>query len=317
MTSTKDTIEERTGKLFGELWLAYDDQLFKESVELFGARWRANGEPEDFFHGKRCLDAGCGGGRFSFAMAQMGAESVEGVDVSVAGVADAIRRRDALGATNTTFRQASVLDLPFDDQEFDFVCCSGVLHHTVSIEQGLAEIRRVLVPGGSAYLLLYGAGGLYWPLNYVLRPFAQYLGQQELERCIEAAGLPPNKRRTILDDLFVPILETYTAERVDYLLNDTGFVSWRRWVAGQLDHETNPEVLLEELRIRSNLWHAGVIHARGDVAAVESGLALISDSVVDLGQTLLEQRRSGLLTEAELRTAIVGHGHHRLIAERS
>jgi ubiquinone/menaquinone biosynthesis C-methylase UbiE len=309
------TIEERTGNLFGDLWGAYDDRLFKQSVELFGERWRANGEPADFFSNKRCLDAGCGGGRFSFAMAQMGAESVVGVDVSAAGVADANRRRDELGLANVTFAQSSLLDLPSADGEFDFVCCSGVLHHTVSIEQGLAEIRRVLKPGGSVYLLLYGAGGLYWPLNYVLRPFAQYLGREEVERCIRAARLPSNKRRTILDDLFVPILETYTAERVDHLLTAAGFVRWRRWKAGQLDHETNPEYLLSELRIRSEMWRAGVTDARGDSAALESGLAVICDSVTDLGTTMVEQHQAGLLTEEELRTAVIGHGHHRLIAE--
>ena len=312
-----ETIEKRTGKLFGDLWLAYDDRLFKQSVELFGERWRANGERADFFYNKRCLDAGCGGGRFSFAMAQMGAESVVGVDVSAAGVADAIRRRDALGLTNVTFAQSSLLDLPYANGEFDFVCCSGVLHHTVSIEDGLAEIRRVLAPGGSVYLLLYGAGGLYWPLNYVVRAFAQYLGRQEVERCIEAAGLPSNKRRTILDDLFVPILETYTAERVDHLLKSAGFTRWRRWKAGQLDHESNPEHLLSELRIRAALWRAGTVDARGNVAIVESGLAHVCEAVTNLGAALVEQQQMGLLTEDELRAAVIGHGHHRLIAECS
>jgi ubiquinone/menaquinone biosynthesis C-methylase UbiE len=315
--TTMNAIEERTGRLFGDLWAAYDDDLFKQSVELFGARWRANGEPEDFFTGKRCLDAGCGGGRFSFAMAHMGARSVVGVDVSASGIADATRRRDALGASNVAFRESSLLNLPFADGEFDFVCCSGVLHHTVSIERGLAEIHRVLAPGGSVYLLLYGAGGLYWPLNYVLRAFAQHLGQAEVDRCVDAAGLAANKRRTILDDLFVPILETYTAERVDVLLESAGFVNWRRWPAGQLDHEASAEALVDELRIRTALWTAGAASAQPASAAIESGLARICDAVVETGALMIQQRRSGLVTDEQLRTAIIGNGHHRLIAQRS
>ena len=78
-----------------------------------------------------------------------------------------------------TFKQATALELPFADAEFDFVCCSGVLHHTRGVERGLREIHRVLKPGGSLYLLLYGAGGVFWPLNALLRPFAALVGQDD------------------------------------------------------------------------------------------------------------------------------------------
>ena len=317
MSSTQRAIEHQTGKLFGDLWHRYDDQLFKQSVDLFGARWRANGEPEDFFQGKRCLDAGCGGGRYSFAMALMGAASVVGVDVSVEGIADANRRREAMGADQVSFRQSSLLELPFDAGEFDFVCCSGVLHHTVSIERGLAEIHRVLKPGGRVYLLLYGAGGLYWPLTLVLRSFAQQLGATEVDRCIRAAELPANKRRTVLDDFFVPILETYTWERVEFLLREAGYTQWHRWTGGHLDHEASPEAVIAELRIRAELWNAGA--ATSDLPAtsdVEAGLGRLCEAVIRVAGLLVEQRDAGGISDAALRTAIIGHGPHRLVAER-
>jgi ubiquinone/menaquinone biosynthesis C-methylase UbiE len=318
MISTRHVLEEQTGKLFGDLWHRYDDELFKQSVNLFGARWRANGEPGDFFHGKRCLDAGCGGGRYSFAMALMGASSVVGVDVSADGVADATRRRDAMGTSQVSFMQTSLVELPFDDGEFDFVCCSGVLHHTVSIERGLAEIHRVLKPGGHVYLLLYGAGGLYWPLTLVLRAFAQHLGAMEVDRCIQAADLPPNKRRTVLDDFFVPILETYTWERLEFLLRDAGFSHWRRWRGGQLDHEADPEALIAELQIRADLWRAGAATSPLlGVSDLEAALAGLCDATIRAAATLVRHREGGLITDAQLRTAIIGAGHHRLVAERA
>lgn len=315
--TTEKIIEHRTGRLFGDFWHRYDDELFKQSVTIFQKRWFENGEPEDFFHGKRCLDAGCGGGRYSFAMALMGAASVVGVDVSEDGIEDARRRGSALGLPHVTFRRASVLELPFSYEEFDFVCCSGVLHHTSSIESGLAELYRVLKPGGSLYLLLYGAGGLYWPLNLVLRSFAAVLGQAEVERCIEAAGLPANKHRTILDDLFVPLLETYSAERVESLLRRAGFRYWRRWGGGQMDHESDPATLVEELEIREHLWQAGASTATDLVTArIEMHLANLCRSVVLAAQDLIEQQQAGRLSIKELHDAIIGSGHHRIIAER-
>lgn len=317
MSSTQRAIEDRTGKLFGDLWHRYDDQLFKQSVDLFGARWRTNGEPEDFFRGKRCLDAGCGGGRFSFAMALMGAASVVGIDVSAEGIADANRRREAMGANQVSFRQSTLIELPFDDGEFDFVCCSGVLHHTVSIERGLSEIHRVLKPGGRVYLLLYGAGGVYWPLTLVLRSFAQRLGAAEVDRCIGAAELPANKRRTVLDDLFVPILETYTWERLEFLLREAGFTNWHRWTGGQLDHESSPQAVIAELQIRADLWNAGAATSPVRAASdVEAGLGRLCENVIRVAVALVEQRQAGLISDEELRTAVIGNGHHRLVAQR-
>ena len=315
---SRGAVERETGRLFGELWSRYDDRLFKESVELFSRRWIANGEPADYFRGKRCLDAGCGGGRYSFAMSLMGAAEVVGVDVGAEGLADARERAAAIGAENVHFLHGSVLELPFGDGEFDFVCCSGVLHHTPSVEQGLRECRRLLRPGGSCYLLLYGDRGLYWPLNLMSRSLAGLLGREEVDRCSTAAGLPANKRRTVLDDLFVPILETYSVERVEHLLRAAGFSSWRRWTAGHNDHEANPTALVEELRVRERLWQVGAATA-GDPpkAAVERRLAELAKIAVAAGESVIEDGRARRLTQSEVREAVIGTGHHRIVAERA
>ena len=310
-------VEQETGKVYGDLWHPYDESLFDQSVELFKTRWLANGEPPDHFQGKRCLDAGCGGGRYSVAMALAGAESVVGVDVSPTGLASARQRAAKRGLEQISFQQASVLDLPFEDGEFDFVLCSGILHHTVGVERGLRELYRVVKPGGWVNLLLYGFGGLFWSLNLVMRPFAEVLGQPEVERCVAAAGLTANKRRAILDSLYCPILEMYTVDRVDFLLRSTGFESWRRWEHARLDHESSPERMIEELDIYVNLWQSGIAGAaQAETRRIIEGLADTCRAVDAAARELIEQHRDGLLTDEQLRQAIVGEGHHRIIAER-
>ena len=317
MHQSLKSVEHETGRVYGELWEHYDDQLFKESVELFERRWRANDEPEGFFLDKHCLDVGCGGGRYSVAMALLGASSVAGVDVSPSGLADARRRVAALGLRQIAFRQASVLDLPFDDGEFDFVLCSGVLHHTVSADRGLRELYRVTRPGGSVYLLLYGAGGLYWPLNLLMRPYAGAIGQEAVEDCITAAGMPANKRRIILDSLFCPILETYTWQRVQYMLETAGVRCWRRWERGRLGHESDPQTLLGELEMYVGLWEAGAAAATdAEIADTERSLAEICRTTVHAARKLIDQYQRNVLSSEELHNAIIGEGHHRLIAER-
>ncbi|MGH9691512.1 MAG: class I SAM-dependent methyltransferase [Candidatus Acidiferrales bacterium] len=312
------SVEQRTGQLYGGLWSQYDDDLFVKSLQLFKDRWLANGEAPDFFAGKRCLDVGCGGGRYSFAMALMGAQSVVGVDVSESGLADAAQRGERLAYSNVTFKQSSALELPFPDAEFDFVCCSGVLHHTRSVERGLREIHRVLKPAGSLYLLLYGAGGVFWPLNYLLRPFAALVGQHDLDEAVENAGYAANKRRSVLDDLFVPILETYSKERVEQLLSDAGFPQHRRWTAARLDHETDAHTMLAELETRVLMWEAGYRHSADPTnATIQMHCANLCRTVIAAIRDLIEQHKMGRLTPEQLQDTVVGHGHHRLVATRS
>ena len=40
---TVKSVEEETGKLFGDLWHRYDDYLFKDSISLFAQRLSSNG----------------------------------------------------------------------------------------------------------------------------------------------------------------------------------------------------------------------------------------------------------------------------------
>ncbi|MGD0775192.1 MAG: class I SAM-dependent methyltransferase [Candidatus Solibacter sp.] len=318
MTFQPTVTEAATGELYGELWNHYDDALFRASVELFEKRWLANREPAEYFRGKRCLDAGCGGGRYSMALALMGAASVVGIDLGEDGLRDARLRQQRLGLTQVEFEQASVLNLPFPEGEFDFVCCSGVLHHTPGIERGLSELRRVLKPEGELYLLLYGAGGLFWPSVLLLRPLAKLIGRETLEKAVVTAGLPANRRRSLLDDYFVPLLETYTRERVEFLLRSSGFAAWRYWTDGRFDHESDASSMIGELEMRLAVWNAAAVGCADfrDASAAAAGAAILRD-VVETARGLLFRHESGRISSAELREAVVGHGHHRLIARRA
>lgn len=94
--------------------------------------------------GHRILDAGCGSGPLSAALRDRGAE-VTGIDASTAMLALARRR---LGA-DAALHLADLRDpLPFADDAFDDVVTSLVLHYLEDWGPTLAEMRRVLRPGG-------------------------------------------------------------------------------------------------------------------------------------------------------------------------
>ncbi|WP_046779326.1 class I SAM-dependent methyltransferase [Streptomyces yangpuensis] len=94
--------------------------------------------------GRRILDAGCGSGPLAAALRERGAV-VTGLDVSAAMLALAGRR---LGEGVPLHRVDLRDRLPFTDGEFDDVIASLVLHYLEDWGSTLAELRRVLRPGG-------------------------------------------------------------------------------------------------------------------------------------------------------------------------
>ncbi|WP_404387961.1 class I SAM-dependent methyltransferase [Humibacillus xanthopallidus] len=94
--------------------------------------------------GKRVLDAGCGHGPLMVALRDRGA-LVAGFDLSPAMIGIAQSR---LGS-DSDVRVADLAErLPYDDDEFDVVTCSLALHYVQHWSSALAELRRVLKPGG-------------------------------------------------------------------------------------------------------------------------------------------------------------------------
>jgi SAM-dependent methyltransferase len=90
--------------------------------------------------GARLLDAGCGSGRTLDELVRYG--RVSGIDLSPQAVAAAQRRG------HQDVRVGRVEQLPFADGTFDVVTCLDVIEHTPDDRASLAELRRVVRPGG-------------------------------------------------------------------------------------------------------------------------------------------------------------------------
>ena len=312
------SVIEQTGKLFGDLWHRYDEKLFRESVELFAMRFQANGFDLDWFQGNRCLDAGCGGGRYSMAMGILGAEQVIGADISSSGLDDA--RRRAATIPNVEFREGSVLDLPFEDASFDFVCCSGVLHHTSDAKRGLSQLVRVLKPGGRLFLLLYGKEGYRWPTIMACRPHADAIGYRLLDEAIQEAGLPANKQRTFLDDLFVPLIDFYDWDEVRSMLADNGITEAERWTNGKLDHESSIDVQKLELEQLLSVYTGALKSGDSKYADVMGELEKSRDAVqgfLDRLNSDCADFENAAIDRQELEWRVFGWGHHRVMAYKS
>jgi len=110
--------------------------------------------------GESVLDVGCGTGSLALAAKELaGSEgSVRGIDASPEMIEQA-RGKAAKRGAPVDFRVAPIEELPFAEGEFDCVLSSFMLHHLPDEVKraGLAEVRRVLKPGGRFLAVDFGS----------------------------------------------------------------------------------------------------------------------------------------------------------------
>jgi len=139
------------------------------------------------------LDLACGTGGFTRMFAREGAVTI-GVDASRTMLAQAVRE-----GGGPRYVRASASALPFRDASFDAVCCFAALYLIEDPYTAIAEIARVLGPGGRVALLASVARG---PVpasvaDALVRPLTgvRIFGRDDLTRALESHGLVDVERR--------------------------------------------------------------------------------------------------------------------------
>jgi SAM-dependent methyltransferase len=157
--------------------------------------------------GARILDVGCGSGRHTAAAYALPKTIAVGVDLCRTDLCAACRRLafhdqvDAGGGGAWAFAAADSRRLPFADGAFDLVVCAEVLEHIIDHRRAVAELVRVLRPGGDLVVSVPRA----WPERICWRLAPDYshangghvriYRHRELLTLLEEAGLVFRTRR--------------------------------------------------------------------------------------------------------------------------
>ena len=146
--------------------------------------------------GAGILDVGCGTGEYVRRLTDLGFQ-VSGLEP-----AEAMRQAAIEKNPGSKILDGIATQIPFPDETFDFVICIEVLRylHRSDVDQALAEMRRVLKPGGRMFLTMvnrYALDGFY--LAYHARkllagdisttaPHCQFVTPAEVDEQVHQAG---------------------------------------------------------------------------------------------------------------------------------
>jgi SAM-dependent methyltransferase len=112
-------------------------------------------DPDEFIKDKYCLDAGCGSGRFSYAMKRLGARKVDSIDLSPEAIAKCKKE------VNPDAYVFNLMDLK-PNAVYDFVLCWGVLNHVPDPREAFSKVASQVKKksnsdrnGGILHIMVY------------------------------------------------------------------------------------------------------------------------------------------------------------------
>jgi SAM-dependent methyltransferase len=227
----------------------------------------------DLSHVQRALGAGCGTGAFLLPLARRLAPqgaTVTGLDLADGTLAQARASAQAEGLPVDCVL-GDVEELPFDDSTFDLALANYMLYHVPDLDRAIAELRRVLRPGGTLLAATNGTGHMreLWQLE---------------EQALVRLGLPPE---TVTD-----LMTRARASGAETFRLDTG-AQWLQRSFAHIQLERYPD----ELRITdvdplvaylTSLW--SVDQMLESAAAMGHEPTLLRTQVVDSFRAIIQER---------------------------
>ncbi len=129
------------------------------------------------------LCAGCGSNQAAYYACQHSTWNVVGIDVSGSSLAHQQFLKDKHGLSNLELIEMDLSRIGEFGKQFDFITCTGVLHHLDNPDEGLRALASVLRPDGVMNLMVYGQSlrmGIY-PLQEAFRLMRMEQSQEDVD----------------------------------------------------------------------------------------------------------------------------------------
>lgn len=234
LDNSLDISSNQTKESFGFQWdqlssgeYMLSDPWFKNSVERIICEEEIRVKKE-WFEGKSVLDAGCGGGRWSYGLAKLGAR-VTAVDINDSALYRTKEALEGIGTSHNFIKSPlESLDENLGDEKFDLVWSWGVVHHCKSFNKSFEQLCNRVKEGGMIYLYLYGRESVDFQSDINLFKNRLYYNtlpnwEEKKNFLIEKGGGDPNRIHQ-MHDIYSPLLNRRLEfDQMEELLFKYGF----------------------------------------------------------------------------------------------
>ena len=245
LATSDDEVDELNARFYGKIRYPWPPFFFERLAER---RFWADALDQDVGRrerpvlpreGARVWVAGCGTNQAVITALMFPDARVVGSDVSAGSLEVAGRNAAQLGVGNLELREESIHRAGYRE-EFDYVVCTGVVHHTADPEGALARLSAALRPAGVMQLMVYnryhramttafqkavrallgGAGGYEEEMALARRFVHHYAGAGNVAGWL--AGYRDAPDAQLADTLVQPVEHSYTVESLERMARGAG-----------------------------------------------------------------------------------------------
>jgi 2-polyprenyl-3-methyl-5-hydroxy-6-metoxy-1,4-benzoquinol methylase len=248
LATSQTDVDRLNSEFYGDYPYPWPTASFERLDDpLFAARMLAQ-DVGDYRHaalpasGARIWVAGCGTNQAIITALRFPGAAVVGSDLSKASLAMCEANAKQVGAQNLVVRRESLNDVTYE-QEFDYVICTGVIHHNADPSKPLLRLAAALKPGGLMELMVYnryhsilptacqramrilaGDGGqtdFKLQLSLAKKLITERKGKGSLmSHYLESKASQPDS--LVADQLIQPVWQSYTVESLGELCASCG-----------------------------------------------------------------------------------------------
>ncbi len=222
--------------------------------------------------GLKWLDVGCGTGAFTETIQQTcAAAEIVAIDPAATQVACAQSRNTAQGAQ---FQVVDARSMPFNNGRFDVAVSALVLNFIPDREKAVAEMRRVVRPGGTVAAYVWDFAGRRGTNQHLYPAIAELEGAGQMPAALNADSTSQDKLKNLFDSAGLTHVVTRPIEIAvtfpnfdDYWSSNTGFATPVASIVKGLTEEKRQR-LMQSVKVRLPTDGDGKIRYTAQVNAV-------------------------------------------------
>jgi len=250
LAESQGAVDAINAKFYGRFSYPWQPMVFPAIADPQCGTVFLNQELGDWTHSRiprapRIWVAGCGTNQAVFTALTFPEGDVLGTDISTQSLEICQRSASDLGIKNLRLEERSLNTVTYKN-EFDFIICTGVVHHNANPEIPLARLSKALKPGGVMEIMVYNyfhrilttayqkairhvlggdaPSGLETQLMLTRRLIDKFPLSNSMSEFLRAQK--DNPEEALVDELLQPVEHSYTVESMGRLLESAGLEYW-------------------------------------------------------------------------------------------